>query len=62
MSDPTLPGQMIDPALPLSAAIEAFKRVKVSQALEAMNGNQTEAALGVPRPNLSRLMKQLGLR
>jgi DNA-binding NtrC family response regulator len=63
-SDPTLPGQVIDSALPLSAAMEAFKRVRVSQALEAMNGNQTKAAqvLGVPRPNLSRLMKQLGLR
>jgi Nif-specific regulatory protein len=62
--DPTLPGQMIDPALPLSAAIEAFKRVRVRHALEAVNGNQTKAAqaLGVPRPNLSRLMKQLGLR
>lgn len=62
--DPTLPGQVIDSALPLSAAMEAFKRVRVSQALEAMNGNQTKAAqvLGVPRPNLSRLMKQLGLR
>jgi Nif-specific regulatory protein len=62
--DPTLPGQIIDPTLPLSAAMEAFKRVRVSQALEAMNGNQTKAAqvLGVPRPNLSRLMKQLGLR
>ena len=43
-SDPILPGQMIDPALPLSAAMEAFKRVKVSQALEAVNGNQTKAA------------------
>jgi transcriptional regulator with GAF, ATPase, and Fis domain len=44
--------------------MEAFKRIKVRQALEAVNGNQTKAAqvLGLPRPNLSRLMKQLGLR
>jgi Nif-specific regulatory protein len=56
--------QAIDPTLPLSAAMEAFKRIKVRQALEAVNGNQTKAAqvLGLPRPNLSRLMKQLGLR
>jgi Nif-specific regulatory protein len=59
-----LHGQAIDPSLPLSAAMEAFKRIRVRQALEAMNGNQTKAAqmLGLPRPNLSRLMKQLGLR
>jgi transcriptional regulator with GAF, ATPase, and Fis domain len=63
-SDPTLPGQAIDPSLPLSAAMEMFKRIRVHQALEAMKGNQTKAAqvLGLPRPNLSRLMKQLGLR
>jgi DNA-binding NtrC family response regulator len=59
-----LHGQTIDPALPLAAAMEAFKRIRVRQALEAVNGNQTKAAqvLGLPRPNLSRLMKQLGLR
>ena len=62
--DPTLPGQTIDSTLSLSAAMEMFKRERVRQALEAVNGNQTKAAqvLGVPRPNLSRLMKQLGLR
>jgi Nif-specific regulatory protein len=63
-SEPAPPGQAIDPLLPLSAAMEAFKRIRVRQALEAVNGNQTKAAqvLGLPRPNLSRLMKQLGLR
>ncbi|NOT56189.1 MAG: sigma-54-dependent Fis family transcriptional regulator, partial [Deltaproteobacteria bacterium] len=62
--DLTLPGQTIDLTLSLSAAMEVFKRERVRQALEAVNGNQTKAAqvLGVPRPNLSRLMKQLGLR
>src|SRR5262249_31771602 len=34
-SEPTLPGQAIDPSLPLSAAMEIFKRIRVRQALEA---------------------------
>lgn len=63
-SDPALSGHTIDPALSLSEAMDAFKRVRVRQALEATNGNQTKAAqvLGVSRQNLSGLMKQLGLR
>ena len=59
-------GQMqeIDADLPLAEAIEAFKRVRIRQALAAADGNQTKAAerLGMPRSNLSRLMKGLGLR
>jgi Nif-specific regulatory protein len=54
----------LDPALSLSEAMTAFRRIKIRQALEACDGNQTKAAqlLGLPRPNLSRLMKSLGLR
>jgi Nif-specific regulatory protein len=56
--------QGVDPLLPLGEAVEAFKRAKIRQTLEATGGNQTKAAqlLGIPRPNLSRLMKNLGLR
>jgi Nif-specific regulatory protein len=56
--------QGVDPILPLGEAVEAFKRAKIRQTLEATSGNQTKAAqlLGIPRPNLSRLMKNLGLR
>jgi transcriptional regulator with GAF, ATPase, and Fis domain len=45
-------------------SIEAFKREQIQRALAESGGNQTKAALrlGLPRPNLSRLMKQLGLR
>jgi Nif-specific regulatory protein len=54
----------IEASLPLAEAIEAFKRVRIRQVLEANGGNQTKTAeqLGVPRPNLSRLLKRLGLR
>jgi transcriptional regulator with GAF, ATPase, and Fis domain len=48
----------------LAEAIETCKREQVQMALAESGGNQTKAAqrLGLPRPNLSRLMKQLGLR
>jgi Nif-specific regulatory protein len=56
--------EAIDATLPLAEAMDAFKRARIRQALETAAGNQTKAAqlLGLPRPNLSRLMKQLGLR
>ncbi|MBM4256509.1 MAG: sigma-54-dependent Fis family transcriptional regulator [Deltaproteobacteria bacterium] len=48
----------------LAEAIETVKREQIQLALDENGGNQTKAArrLGLPRPNLSRLMKQLGLR
>lgn len=54
----------IDDTLPLAEATEAFRRIRIRQALEAAGGNQTKAAqlLGLPRTQLSRLMKRLGLR
>jgi DNA-binding NtrC family response regulator len=54
----------INPNLPLAEAVEAFKRLRIRHALEAAAGNQSKAAqvLGLPRPNLSRMMKTLGLR
>jgi DNA-binding NtrC family response regulator len=54
----------IDDTLPLAEATEAFRRARIRQALEAVDGNQTKAAqlLGLPRTQLSRLMKRLGLR
>lgn len=46
------------------AAVEAFKRQMVADALEKTGGNQTKAAeiLGLQRTYLSKLMKNLGLR
>jgi transcriptional regulator with PAS, ATPase and Fis domain len=54
----------IDPALPLAEAVEVFKRTRIQAVLESVSGNQTQAAqlLGLPRSNLSRLMKRLRLR
>jgi transcriptional regulator with GAF, ATPase, and Fis domain len=54
----------INDKLPLAEAVEAFKRLRIRQALAAAEGNQSKAAqlLGLPRPNLSRMMKTLGLR
>jgi transcriptional regulator with GAF, ATPase, and Fis domain len=54
----------IDTALPLAEAVEAFKRTRIRQVLQTTAGNQTKAAqlLGMPRPNLSRMMRNLGLR
>lgn len=54
----------IDETLPLSAAIDAFTRERVLQALHSSGGSQTEAArrLGLPQSNLSRLLKRLGMR
>ncbi len=61
--DGDIPSQS-DKHLPLVEALETFKRVKVREALDAAQGNQTKAAelLGLPRSNLSRMMKTLGLR
>jgi Nif-specific regulatory protein len=48
----------------LAEAVDAFKLARVRAALEAAGGNQTQAAalLGMRQPNLSRLMKSLGLK
>jgi transcriptional regulator with GAF, ATPase, and Fis domain len=54
----------IDVDLPLTAAVNAFKRARVRQALELEGGNQAQAAkrLGLQPSNLSRLLHTLGLR
>ncbi|MBI2875434.1 MAG: sigma 54-interacting transcriptional regulator [Candidatus Tectomicrobia bacterium] len=56
--------QGIEETLSLAEAIELFKCARIRQALERAGGNQEQAArlLGLARPNLSRLMKSLGLR
>jgi Nif-specific regulatory protein len=56
--------QGIDDTLPLTEAVNVFKRVRVQRALEAVGGNQKLAAqrLGLQPSNLSRLMQTLGLR
>lgn len=58
----TFPG--IDDTMPLSEAVNAFKRAMVTAALKAADGNQKLAAhrLGIQPSNLSRLMNTLGLR
>lgn len=58
------PPEAPDDSLPLSVAVEEFKRLRVRHVLEQTDWNQTEAArrLGLPQSNLSRLMKRLGLR
>jgi len=58
------PPEAPDDSLPLSDAVEEFKRLRVRHVLEQTDWNQTEAArrLGLPQSNLSRLMKRLGLR
>ncbi len=59
---PDTPG--IDTTLPLTEAVEAFKRARVQQALTQAGGNQRMAAkfLGLQPSNLSRLMSTLRLR
>lgn len=49
--------------LPLSEAVDEFKARLVRRALVLEHGNQTRAAyrLGVRQPNLSRLMRSLGI-
>jgi len=49
--------------LPLSEAVAHFKRQRIRRALAAHDGNQTAAAksLGMRQPNLSRLIKSLGI-
>ena len=53
----------IDEALPLAAAVDAFKAERIRQALAKSGGNHTRAAklLGLRHSSLSRLMKSLGL-
>ncbi len=48
----------------LSSRLEAFERLLISQTLDRCNGNISEAArvLGVDRANLSRKVKQFGLK
>src|SRR5690606_23246180 len=62
-------GAGADPAsafddLPLSQAVDAYKAWRIRRALAACGGNQTAAAarLGMRQPNLSRLMRALGIR
>ena len=61
---PAVDPQGIDTALPLTEAVEAFKRARVLQALTQAGGNQSIAAkfLGLQPSNLSRLMSTLRLR
>jgi DNA-binding NtrC family response regulator len=49
--------------LPLHEAVDELKRTRIRAALASAGGNQTRAAtlLGMRQPNLSRLMKSLGL-
>jgi Nif-specific regulatory protein len=49
--------------LPFSNAVEEFKRATIRRALADAEGNQTRAAetLGMRQPNLSRLIKSLGI-
>jgi Nif-specific regulatory protein len=54
----------IDETIPLTDAVNAFKRARIQRALHRAGGNQRQAAqlLGVQPSNLSRLMQTLGLR
>jgi Nif-specific regulatory protein len=56
--------EAIEEALPLAQAVDAFKLRRIRSALDAAQGNQTEAAklLGMRQSNLSRLMKTLGMK
>jgi len=48
---------------PMSEAVSNFKRNLIQNAMDAASGNQAKAAksLNIPRPNLSRMMKSLGM-
>jgi DNA-binding NtrC family response regulator len=54
---------IISERLELSAAIENLQRRMIENAIRECGGNHTQAAklLGIHQPNLSRLMKRLGL-
>ncbi len=56
--------EVVDETLTLAESIEALKLSRVKSALAVAGGSQTRAAhlLGLPQSNLSRLMKNLGLR
>ncbi len=58
------PGDAPDAGGSLAEAVDAFKLARVRAALEAVGGNQTQAAalLGMRQSNLSRLMRSLGLK
>lgn len=60
----SIQGMAIDDTLSLADAVAEFKRTKVRRALELARDNQSHAAvrLGITQPNLSRLLKSLGLR
>ena len=64
VASPAADTPCIDATLSLTEAVEAFKRVRVQQALTEAGGNQRIAAksLGLQPSNLSRLMSTLGLR
>ncbi len=57
------PMEGIDPGSSLTEAVDEFKRIRIRAALNVSGGNQTQAAkmLGLRQPNLSRLIKSLGL-
>jgi Nif-specific regulatory protein len=59
-----IPPQAIADTLPLAEAVKAFKHMRIRQAQETAVGNHSQAAqlLGLPRSNLYRLMKSLGVR
>ncbi len=60
------PDEAVDPfaGLSLAAALKAYKVMRVRRALRSTGENQTLAAeqLGLKQSNLSRLMKNLGLK
>jgi DNA-binding NtrC family response regulator len=62
--DAPVQSPVVNNILPLAEATYAFQRALVRRALEAVDGNQTQAAklLDLPPSNLSRLMRRLGLR
>jgi DNA-binding NtrC family response regulator len=49
---------------PLAELVRRYKRALISQALEQARGNQREAAalLGLHRPSLTRMIRDLGLQ
>jgi Nif-specific regulatory protein len=61
--DAALSFEGLDDTAPLAAAVTAFKRAKIRQALAKAQGNQSQAAklLGLQPSNLSRLLHTLGV-
>jgi len=58
------PRPVVAQRLPLSERVREFKREAVLEALRSTEGNQSRAAelLGLQQSNLSRMLKNLGLR